>query len=503
MTLRNGFNNLLSGLLRQIIVLILGLILPRLIMVSYGSEINGFMSSVMEVVSYLALLEVGVGTATLQALYRPVATNIHSDINSIMAATNNYYKKTGVIYGLLVIVFSILYPLIVDTGLVFIEVVVFILLSGLPGVLNYFFQGKYKILLQAEGKNYILTNLSTIVTICTSVSKILLISLGYNVVTVQASYFLFNFLQMIYLLYYIKKNYRWLNFNVEKNYRAISQKNSVMLHEISYMIFTHTDIILLTFFTNLTTVSVYTVYQMIFGAIESLINNFSTSMQYIFGQTYSKSLINYKKIYDAFELIFLNISFSFFSVTYLFITPFLKIYTLGITDANYLIPYLPVLFVSVRLLTSIRTITNQAITVSGHFETTQRIAILEAIINLILSLILINQYGIYGVLIGTIVALSVRVIYTIIYVNRNIINRSPFTTLRRVAISIVNLIVVKEMSGAIDMYYKDYFSMLIMAMLFLIAIMLFNSIVFLLTDYKTIKYTVELMKNRYRKVIDN
>ena len=93
--MKKSINNVVYGVLGQVITIAIGLILPRLRIVSFGSEINGMLSSVQQIYSYLALLEAGVGTATLQALYGPIAKNEKSTVNEILAATHKFYKKTG------------------------------------------------------------------------------------------------------------------------------------------------------------------------------------------------------------------------------------------------------------------------------------------------------------------------------------------------------------------------------------------------------------------------
>ena len=85
--------------------------MPRLILVNYGSEINGLLSSIGQVFVYFGLLEVGVGGASLQALYGPIARDDKDEINSILAATSKYYNKTGAYYSISVLVFTMVYPL--------------------------------------------------------------------------------------------------------------------------------------------------------------------------------------------------------------------------------------------------------------------------------------------------------------------------------------------------------------------------------------------------------
>ena len=164
-----------------------------------------------------------------------------------MAATNRYYKKVGTWYLLATAALAIVFPIAVDSELSYFTIFAVVLLSGMAQVVNFFFQGKYRILMQVEGKNYILTNLGTIVNVCTSISKIVLLLQGFDIVALQLMYFAFNIIQILYIWYYIKKEYAWLDLSVTPNYGAISQRKSVMVHQISGLIFQNTDGLVLTF----------------------------------------------------------------------------------------------------------------------------------------------------------------------------------------------------------------------------------------------------------------
>lgn len=120
-------------------------------------------------------------------------------INHIMAATNRYYKKVGTWYLLATAALAIVFPIAVDSELSYFTIFAVVLLSGMAQVVNFFFQGKYRILMQVEGKNYILTNLGTIVNVCTSISKIVLLLQGFDIVALQLMYFAFNIIQILYI----------------------------------------------------------------------------------------------------------------------------------------------------------------------------------------------------------------------------------------------------------------------------------------------------------------
>ena len=108
-------NNLVLGISGQIVALVLGILVPKLILDNYGSEINGLLSSVTNIYTYIALVEAGVAAASCQALYKTIANKDREQTCAVLSATNKYYHRTGIIYLALVVVFSVLYPLLIKS----------------------------------------------------------------------------------------------------------------------------------------------------------------------------------------------------------------------------------------------------------------------------------------------------------------------------------------------------------------------------------------------------
>ena len=133
MTESRGLKNAAFGVLSELLTSAVGVILPRLVLVSLGSESNGLLNSVTSVLSYMSLLEAGVGGATLQALYKPCAERDRDSVNSIMAATDQFYRRTGKAYLIIVVAISIGYALAVRTELSRLDVFAVVLLSGPSG----------------------------------------------------------------------------------------------------------------------------------------------------------------------------------------------------------------------------------------------------------------------------------------------------------------------------------------------------------------------------------
>ena len=430
MNSKKSLTNILSNILRQAISLGLGIIIPRLVLVNLGSESSGLLNSINQILAYIALLEAGVGTASLQALYGPVAEQDHPSISSIMAATNRFYKRTGTIYFLVVLILSILFPLTLDTELSYRSVMLVVFFSGMPGVINYYFQGKFKILLQAEGKEYIVTNMMTIIHLATNISKIILLLNGFDVVALQFMYLVFSLMQMIYIALYMRRHYKWLDLKTAPNFEALSQSKHVVVHQISGLIFNHTDMLLLTYFQGLKTVSVYSMYQLLMGMVDTMISNFA-GMTFALGQAFHQDRKHYLKLHDAFELYYTTLTFCLFCITNLFILPFMKLYTEGVQDINYIDAMLPYLFISTFLISRSRTACMHAINFAGHFRQTQWHAVVEAVLNLSVSVFGVWKWGIHGVLLGTVVSLLFRSNSMILYASKHILKRSPWVTYRR------------------------------------------------------------------------
>lgn len=418
-----------------------------------------------------------------------------------MAATNRYYKKVGTWYLLATAALAIGFPIAVDSELSYFTIFAVVLLSGMAQVVNFFFQGKYRILMQVEGKNYILTNLGTIVNVCTSISKIVLLLQGFDIVALQLMYFAFNIIQILYIWYYIKKEYAWLDLSVTPNYGAISQRNSVMVHQISGLIFQNTDVLVLTFVCGLKTVSVYSMYVMLFGMVSTAVSTINSGISFAMGQAYNTDKKKFNSLYNAFETYNMALTFSLYCTASLFVLPFLKLYTAGITDVHYVDPLLPYLFVATYLLSNGRSAAQRVIEYAGHFKLTQNRSIVESIINIVVSLICVVRFGIYGVLCGTIAALLYRTNDMILYASRKLLNRSPMGTYLKweTNFALYGLFVMIFTKVLAEVEFTNYFTIIIGAaavcLLSVFAFFFVGSVM----DRESFLFCLEFVKAHVRK----
>ena len=420
--------NLVSGIVYQVVLIVLSFLLPRLYLENFGSEVNGVLSTIKQIFIYMFLLESGVGLATTQALYKPVAENNHSKVSSIISATNNYYCKIGVLYLIIVLIIGVVYAFIIPTTIPSGVVFGIIILTALPALFSYFVQAKYRILLEVDGRKYIINNSETVLQIISNIAKILVLILSDSLLLIQLVYCILYIMQLGYVYIHAKRRYTWLNLKAQPDNSAISQRNSVLLHQISSMVFNNTDVLLLSFLCDFKVVSVYTIYNIFFSQIQTFITSITSGFSFALGQMFHTNREKFLKVYNVYETFYIMSTFIVYTLMAVFLLPLIQIYTKGINDANYTNVYLVILFVIMNLLANGKLPSNHVLEYSGKFKETRSHAIIEMVINITVSIVAILKWGICGAIIGTIIALLYRGAMMIYYSNRKVLERSVFNT---------------------------------------------------------------------------
>ncbi len=421
-------NNLLSSLLYQVVLISLSFLLPRLYLENFGSEVNGVLSTIKQIFTYMCLLEAGVGLATTQALYKRIGEKDYESASSVLSATNAYYIKTGMVYLLLVIVIAVVYSFAVPTSIDSTVLFFIIILNAIPALFSYFVQAKYRILMEVDGRKYVLNNAETVVQLASNAGKILVLLLTDSLILIQLVYCIIALVQLVFLYIYAKRRYKWLDLKANPDFEAISQKNSVLVHQLSGMVFNNTDVILISVLCDFKAVSIYAIYNIFFSQVQNFITSVVSSFTFALGQVFHTDREKFDKLFCAYETFYIMITCVFYTLMAVFLLPLIQIYTSGINDAEYTNVFLVLLFVIMNLLACGKLPVTGIIEYSGHFAKTRSHAIWEMVINITLSVAAIMYMRICGAILGTIAALIYRNIVTIYYSNRKVLKRSQMGT---------------------------------------------------------------------------
>lgn len=479
--------NIITNLSYELIIVIFGLIIPRLFLVRFGSSINGLDSTVKNIFAYLTLLEAGVGLSAQYALYKPIAKGNREDINGVLSATRLLYKKSGVLYAALTVLLATVYPLFVESELGYFLVCAAIMIYGVPGIILFWVRGKYTAFLEAEGKQYILTIPSAVILIITNALKLVFLLISDNFLLIQITYCVPSILQIIFITWYVRKKYPWINWKAKPDYSALNQKNSVLIHQICGCVFSNTDTFIVSVLCGMNYASVYAVFMLFFNNLQKIVTSFTKGITFSFGQMYQTETSQFERSYSMYETVYYTGLFILYTVVTLFLLPIIRLYTSGITDSHIYDNTLFLLLSSITtLFTALETPQHQLVSVAGRFSNTKNQAVIEMSINIVVSIAATLKFGLAGCLVGTFVALLYRVNALIIYTSKNILDRSVWTTYKKVLVNMAVYALIVGVIGVNSCLAKSYFYVVLKAamnMLWIAPVYLIVNILFNRQDY--------------------
>jgi len=406
----------------QIVTMIVGFAIPRIMLETYGSEINGLISSICQFIAYFNLVEAGLAGATIYALYKPLAENDHKEISAVVSAAKRFYILSGYIFVALTLGLALIYPIFIKTSaLSSIEVGLLVLVLGVSGAIEFFTMAKYRTLLTADQKTYILSLASTVAIIINVIIIVVLASFKVNIVVLRIAVLSSIFVRSFILYIYVKLNYNYINFKEKPNNAALNKRWDALYLQIAGVVHTSSPIVLATIFTSLKMVSVYAIFNIIVEGVCAIIGIFTTGLAASFGEVIAKrEIIILQKAYREFELFFYALMTIAFSVTMVTIMPFIRIYTRGITDMNYDLPLIASLLVANSFIGYVRTPQGMIVISAGMYKETKVQATIQGATTIILGAILAPSLGLAGILIGSIVSNLYRNIDLLFFVPHNI-----------------------------------------------------------------------------------
>lgn len=500
---KRALYNIISNLLLQIVTVIYGFIVPKIIISNYGSNVNGIISSITQFLAYIVLLESGFGPVIKSILYKPIAKKDNDTIEKILKSSERFFRMIACIFLIYIILLCIFYPLLVRNDFGYVYTISLILIIAISTFAEYFFGITYGLFLQANQKTYVISAIQIVTYVLSTIVIIILAKFNVSVQLIKLLTAVIFVLRPLLQNYYVKKKYNIDLKNVKEKYE-IKQKWDGLAQHVAAVIHGNTDITLLTLFCSLAEVSVYSVYYLVIKGIKSIIQAFCNSLDAAFGDMIAKNeQENLNNKFDIYEVIYDTICTIVYSVTIVLIIPFVSIYTKNITDAVYVRHLFGYLIVISEFIWAIRLPYNSITIAAGHFKETRKGAWGEAISNIIISLILVRKYGLVGVTIGTIFAMTVRTIEYVYHANKYILKRNIMTSAKKIVLVIVETVIIVLVSKYIPyLNNTSYINLIINGIITLIyssiLVILINSI-FYIDRYKSIIVTIKSFFYRKNK----
>ena len=334
--------NTVASLIYQIVTLVCGFILPRLIIGNYGSPVYGLISSITQFLGIISLCELGMGAVVPASLYKPLADKDNDAISRVVVSSEKFYRKIGFVMIIYVIGLTVFYPMIIKE-FSFLYTASLLVIIASSTFAQYFFGITYSLLLTADQKQYItyIVNCGTIV--INLILSYILIKLGCSIHIVKLMSSLIFITRPVFFSIYVRRHYS-LNKRIHYDVEPIRQKWNGVAQHLAYAVQEKTGIVVLSLMATLESVSIYSVYFLITTGLRGLIYSVTSSLTSFLGNILAKGekdtlTRNFYRIEWAMH----TITLLCFSSAAILIVPFVRVYTAGINDANYIVPYFPYL----------------------------------------------------------------------------------------------------------------------------------------------------------------
>ena len=437
---RKIYYNVVSQVLLQIITAVVGFILPRFILTAYGSEYNGMVASITQFLSFVVILRLGVAGATRVALYQSLSKKDIIKTSGIILATESFMRRIAYAIIIYTVVLVMVYPYLIDSSYSWLEISSLIVAISIGIFFEYFLGITYETLLMAAQVAFVSVFLRVFLTITNAFIVVFMITSGFSIQAVKLFSSIVFALSPIFLYYFVP---RWMGLvrNVPPNNSALKQRYDVMASSIANIIHENVDMIVLVLLTSPLVVSVYAVYSLVTNGLRQLMRVFTGSLEGYFGELWASNKIDEFSLglsrYEFFVCFFVSVAYS---CAFFLLLPFVRVYTAGVTDVDYIIPVYAFLALTAELIYCIRAPYLTVVQAAGRYKETKYGAYFEAGLNIFISLISTYLWGIIGVAIGTVCANMFRTIQYAIYISEEIISRNNFDILKKIIWMIGNVV---------------------------------------------------------------
>ena len=407
MRIESSLKNIITSLSSNIITIVIGLIAQALFIKILGSEYLGLNSLFSNIISMLAIVEMGIGSAIIYNLYKPIVENDEEKIKSLM----KFYKKSYRIIGLIICIIGLsIIPFlktIVDIDNIGININSYVvyLLFLIETICSYFLSYKRSIL-YANQKNYIVNIIHIIYTIILNCLQIMILYLTKNYYLYLIIKIIMRIIENVAITYISNRIYKYLmdkdikplNKEIEKD--IFTKVKALFFHKIGSFIILGTDNIIISKFLGLTMVGLYSNYYLIINSVQTIFNQIIQSTTSSVGNmlvTESKE----KQFYIYKKIRFMNFWISTFtSIAILVIMEnFITIWI----GTEYILPNAVLVILVINYyLNSSRATFIAFKEAAGIYYEDRFVPLVESAINIISSIILVQKFGLAGVFLGTI-----------------------------------------------------------------------------------------------------
>lgn len=432
-------NNTLCSLLLQAVNIVVGFIVPHALIGTYGSGVNGLVTSLTQFVSYIQLVEAGISSAAVFQLYAPLAREDVEGASRVVSAARVFYYKSGAVFTALMLALACLYPVLVQVdGVSSSGIFVLVLALGATGFLDFFTLAKYRVLLTATQRNWVIQLASVAYKVLYTAIVLIGTFAGASVVSLFVIAIVPIFIRTAVLIIYAKKAYPEIDFTADAHGLKLDQRWDAFFLQALGAVQAGAPTIIATFVLgDLSLVSVFSVYMLVANGLQNAINSLSQGTQASFGDVIARGQTEtLRRSFREFQTLAYGASGVACGVGIALIIPFVRLYTADIADVDYVYPLVGVLCMANVLLYHLKTPQGLLVMSAGLYRDTRLQTAVQTAILLVGSVFLGFAFGMPGILAGMLLSNLYRDIDLMFYIPRKVTRTAPSETLKFMLIAV-------------------------------------------------------------------
>ena len=372
--------------------MIANLIIPRFIIEIYGSEVNGLTSTIANVLMVVNLIQAGLSSSVAFLLYEPIEQRNNARIASIILSAKRIYSHIS--FGIAGIGFiaSIILAFVVQGEISREFIFIATLVTCIDSAISTYFTAAGNVFLGAKQDGYITSKITIFGNILSYVLKAFVIIFRLHFMSLYVVNLLICLYNIIAYTLCFKKRYKEYAPREEEKSQIqrvpIPGVKYAAANEASHTAVTGLLTVLVSAASGLGAASVLSVYVMVANIVGSLSNALYSAFVPSYGSVIAEG--NMKKVNDIFEIyqfLIITINTLFFMCMAYLMIPFVRLYTEGITDVDYISEPLMVLLVIYALFQVCRVPYNNTVYVKGFFRQTYLQPVVCAGIALVLTFV--------------------------------------------------------------------------------------------------------------------
>lgn len=419
MRTRKATINIIVSIITYMVGYIPQFLIRKIFLEALGDNLLGVSSLYSNIIGYLSIAELGIGSAIIYSLYEPYEKRDKDIVSQLI----NFYSKIYKLIGLFIlcmglIIMPFIHLLIKDNPIELSELRICFMIILVDTAVSYFYSYKQSLLFVNQ-ENYLVSIASTLSKLALSIIQVLILKLIPNFSIFLLAQLFTNLMYYIFLNKYIDHKFSWIDKkakNLDPTVKRILFRDikALFIHKFGGVAVSGTDNLIMAAFINLEAVARFNSYNMVLNALKNMFGTAMNSLTPSIGNLLVTRSKEYAlEIHNRIFFLTYWISSIVIIICYNCLTQFV---ILWLGESQIIDNYSLILIYINLYFSMMRTSVEKFKDGSGNFYQDRFAPIIEGILNLIISVISVQYIGMAGIFLGTVISNFAVIFWTKPYI---------------------------------------------------------------------------------------